>query len=163
MKHQAKPEVQAVVLIVRGRQGPWLASCFRALVPLSLLFLASCATRPTPVPYARLYPSDLPRGKPLDIQVIKHDTTLELTNTTAMAFGPSTIWLNSYYSKPIDGLEVAERLELPLSGFRNEYSEKFRGGGFWATEAPERLVLAELETTGKDGKPVLLGLIVVGE
>ena len=102
-----------------------------------------------------------PRGRTLDIQVIKHDTTLEFTNTTARTFGPATLWLNSYFSRPIDGLAVGQTLTLPLSSFRNEHSEKFRGGGLFAAEAPEKLVLAELETTD-DGRPVLLGLIVVG-
>lgn len=113
--------------------------------------------------YARPYPTDVPRGRALDIQVRKGDTTLTLTNTTSRAFGKSTIWLNSYFSQPIEGLGVGEEMTLPLSRFRNEFSEKFRGGGFFASEAPEKLVLAEIETPGADGTPVLLGLIVVGE
>jgi len=51
---------------------------------------------------------------------------------------------------------------IPLVEFRNEFSEAFRGGGFFATEAPERLVMAQLETE-IDGKPQLLGMIVVAE
>ena len=46
---------------------------------------------------------------------------------------------------PIDGLAVGQTLRLPLGTFRNEFSEAFRGGGFFAPERPERLVLAELE------------------
>jgi hypothetical protein len=98
----------------------------------------------------------------LDIQVFKGDTTLKLTNTTATNFGPSTIWLNSYFSRPIDGLAVGETIKLGLSGFRNEHSEAFRSGGFFASEFPERVVLAELETMEQAGKPILLRLIVVG-
>jgi hypothetical protein len=124
--------------------------------------VSSCAHAPVPVPYARAYPGDVPRGPALDIQILKRATTLTFTNTTAHAFGPSTLWLNSYYSQPVEALGVGETLTLPLSKFRNEFSEEFRGGGFFATEAPERLVLAELETTGPDGKPLLRGLIVVG-
>jgi len=115
------------------------------------------------VPYARPYPTDAVRGRALDIQVIKGDTSLTLTNTTSRGFGKSTIWLNSYFSQPIEGLGVGEALTLQLARFRNEFSEKFRGGGFFASEAPEKLVLAEIEIAGVDGKPVLLGLIVVGE
>jgi hypothetical protein len=149
---------------------PFFPSCLRASVPPCLLYafvpscllLASCAGPPEPVPYARVYPTDLARGQTLDIQVIKHDTSLEFTNTTARAFGPSTLWLNSYYCQPVEGIAVGQTIRMPLSGFRNEHSESFRGGGFFAADEPERLVLAELETPGPDGAPMLLGLIVVG-
>lgn len=124
--------------------------------------LGGCAAPLTPVDYARPYPAHVPHGPTLDIQVFRRTRELELTNTTARALGPSTLWLNAYYSRPIDGLGVGQTLMIPLVEFRNEFSEAFRGGGFFATEAPERLVMAQLETE-IDGKPQLLGMIVVAE
>lgn len=98
--------------------------------------------------YARVYPETLARGEPLDIQVIRGETTLALTNTTSTVFGPCTLWLNSYYSRPLEGLAVGQSLTLPLADFRNEHGEPFRGGGFFATKKPERMVLAQIESDG---------------
>lgn len=122
--------------------------------------LAGCSSGPRAVDYARAYPA-LKQGETLDIQVFRRAKRIELTNTTARAFGPSTLWLNAWYSRPLGGLGVGQTLDLPLKEFRDENSEPFRGGGFFAAEAPDRLVLAQLETTGPDGKPLMLGLVVV--
>lgn len=122
--------------------------------------LSGCSSGPRAVEYARAYPA-LKQGETLDIQVFRREKRIELTNTTARAFGPSTLWLNAWFSRPIKSLAVGETLDLPLSEFRDENSEAFRGGGFFAAEAPEKLVLAQLETTDADAKPVLLGLVVV--
>lgn len=127
----------------------------------TLLLLTGCRSGPDIVSYARPYPEPPIRGRMLDIQVFRAEQVIELTNTTAHAFGPSTLWLNAQFSRPIDGLAVGQTLKLSLAEFRNEYSERFRGGGFFATEKPERLVLAELETT-INNQQKLLGLAVVG-
>lgn len=122
--------------------------------------LTACSGVPAPVVYARPYPTIRP-SPAINIQVFRSTKHLELTNTTARAFGPSTLWLNARYSRPIDGLGVGESLRLPLDEFRDEYSDAFRGGGFFATEAPERLVLTQIEAAGSDGKLELVGLVVV--
>ncbi len=124
------------------------------------LFLAACSGVPAPVPYARPYPA-IKQSQTLNIQVFRTTKHLELTNTSARAFGPSTLWLNARFSRPIDGLGVGQSLKLPLEEFRDEYSDVFRGGGFFSTEAPERLVLAQIETASADAKADLVGLIVV--
>jgi hypothetical protein len=97
------------------------------------------------------------REETLDIQVFRRTQTIELTNTTARRFGPGTLWLNARFARAIDGLDVGQTLVLPLAGFRDEFSDSFRSGGFFATEKPYRLVLAELETEGR-----MRGLVVVG-
>lgn len=104
------------------------------------------------------YPAELPRTGTLDIQVIRRGTEIQLTNTTARRFGESTLWLNERFGRRIDGLKVGEVLTLPLGGFLDEYSQKFRAGGFFATQDPDRLALAELETASE-----VVGLVVVGE
>jgi hypothetical protein len=104
-----------------------------------------------------VYPSSLPRSGTVDIQVIRRGTEIQLTNTTARRYGGCTLWLNERYAHPIDGLEVGQVLTLPLGEFLDEYSQKFRAGGFFATEDPERLALAELDTGSE-----IVGLVVVG-
>lgn len=124
---------------------------------LAVLVLGACAG-PRPIVQGPVYPRDLPRTRTLDIQVFRHETTIELTNTTARRFGPVRLWLNGRFARDLGGLDVGQTVEMPLASFRDEYSEAFRAGGFFATEKPDRLVLAEIET-GQE----LLGLIVVGE
>lgn len=136
--------------------------CLSTLSLCTFIVLSGCRSAPSPVEYARLYPFEAPIApQTLDVQVFRRTFSVELTNTTARAFGPSTLWLNRRYSVPIEGLAISETLELPLKGFKDEFSNSFRGGGFFASEAPETLVMAELETIGQDGKPIVHGLIVV--
>lgn len=123
--------------------------------------MTGCSTTPTAVDYARSYPTGVARGKTLDIQVFRETQYIEFTNTTATAYGPSTLWLNGRYCLPIEGLAIGQTLKFRLNEFRDEFSEPFREGGFFAIEKPDRLVLAQLETNG-DAGPVMLGLVVVG-
>lgn len=120
-----------------------------------------CVAPRDPVPYARTYPEVLRQSETLDIQVFRGSTRLRLTNTTARRIEAGTLWLNAWYSRPIDALDVGDSLNVRLTEFRDENSEAFRSGGFFATEPPERLVLAQIETEDADGERTLLGLIVV--
>lgn len=121
-----------------------------------------CSSTPDTVDYARPYPRAAARGATLDIQVFRRAQEIEFTNTTATAYGPSTLWLNGRYSRPIPGLAVGESKTLRLREFRDVHHEAYREGGFFATLKPDRLVLAQLETTGPTDEPILLGLVVVG-
>lgn len=141
------------------------------LAPLTALcvLLAACDSIPTglrnePVgAYDRPYPRELPQSRVVDVQVLRGpETTISMTNTTAETFGPSTLWLNGRFSRPITGFAPGQTLELNLYNFRDEHGEKFRGGGFFATKPPEKIVHAQLETL-ENGESTLVGLIVVSE
>jgi hypothetical protein len=136
--------------------------CLAVLIAPLCGVLCACKSAPEPVEYARLYPFQTPLAKEtLDVQVFRRTFSIELTNTTARTFGPSTLWLNRRYSLPIPQLAISETLDLPLKSFKDEFSESFRGGGFFATEAPETLVMAELETLDDAGAPVVYGFVVI--
>ncbi|MCC6677980.1 MAG: hypothetical protein IT436_12620 [Phycisphaerales bacterium] len=122
---------------------------------------SGCASAPQKVDYARAYPKELQQVGTLDIQVVRETTEIEFTNTTSNSFGPCTLWLNRRFSHPLEGLKIGQTMRMALRDFRDEYSDPFRAGGFFATELPERLVLAQLEVAGDDGQMLLLGLIVV--
>ena len=109
----------------------------------------------------RQYPSRATRTKVLDVQVIKHPTEIEFSNTSSRAFGPCTIWLNARYHRDLLGIAVGQTLSLPLVEFKDEFGDNFRPGGFWAAEDPESLVLTQIETVNADGKIELFGLITV--
>ncbi len=129
---------------------------------LCTLALTGCSSTPDTVDYARPFPRELARGETLDIQVFRDNQDIEFTNTTAKSYPAGTLWLNGRYSRPIPGLAVGETLKFRLREFRDQYNDHFREGGFFATEKPDRLVLAQLETTAPGGEPLMLGLIVVG-
>ncbi len=107
------------------------------------------------------YPIDLRQATVLDIQVVRHDTTITLTNTTARSIGKARMWVNGWYSLEIDGLAVGQTRTLDLYDFKDPYGTEFRAGGFFATQRPDRLVLAQLEPLGVEPRE-LLGLVVVG-
>ncbi len=120
----------------------------------ALLTLPGC--RSTTIGEGPVYPSEAPRVETLDVQVIRRGTKVELTNTTAREFAGGTLWLNGWWGRPIDHLRVGETLTLSLWEFRDQHAGKFRAGGFFARERPDKIVLAELQTEGG-----LLALVVV--
>jgi hypothetical protein len=130
------------------------------LVGLILLCAVGCSSGPRPeaLDSGRSYPTTKSQSRVLNIQLIRDQAELTLTNTTARAFGPTVIWLNQEFWYEISGLEVGDSVQLPLGDFRNEFGKRFRAGGFFATERPKNVVLAQLETEDSDS---LLGLIVV--
>ena len=121
--------------------------------------LAGCAgSRSTlSAEQTRPYPTELAREATAPIQVIRRTTHIELTNTTARNFGPSTVWLNGRFSNAIEGFEVGQTLLLDLREFHDQWGDRFRAGGFFATRDPDALVLVEIESQG-----VLTGLVMVG-
>ena len=128
-----------------------------APIPLALALIAGCSSTPKTIVEGEKYPAAVHHAYTLDIQVFRRDTDIEFTNTTARAFDPSTLWLNGRFSRHIEGLTLGQTVKLPLKSFKDEFGESFRGGGFFATQRPERLALAEIQV-GND----MLGLIVVG-
>lgn len=132
------------------------------------LTLAGCSST-GPLKPGASYPSILVRTEPSTIQLVRETRHVEMTNVTARSFGPSRIWLNQWYSAEIEGFAVGETIRLPLTRFTDEFGDSFRGGGFFAAEAPDKLVKAELETDAArtegtlGGERVLVPLIVVGD
>lgn len=134
----------------------------RSSAPLALLALlaamtlAGCQSGPSAAATGPAYPEEKAQTTTLDIQVVRDETRISLTNTTARAFGKSRLWINRWFSRDIEQFDVGQTLEFDLTEFRDQYGESFRAGGFFATKKPERLVLAQLETAD-----TLVGLVVV--
>lgn len=126
------------------------------LVPL--LLVAGCQAA-YGKPGAR-YPYTSEQAEVLDVQVFLQPTELVFTNSTARSFGPTRVWLNQRFSREIDGIDVGQTVRIDLAGFRDEFGERWRGGGFFATEQPERLVLAQLEPLDADTRTII-GMVVV--
>lgn len=134
-----------------------------------LLALPACNALPTglantPVgAYDRPYPREIAQSEVLDVQVIRDpETIVTMTNTTSRTFGPSTVWINGRFSLPIEGFRPGQTVRMDLYDFRDEFGEKFRAGGFFATKQPDKVMHAQLETL-VDGESRMLGLLVVGQ
>lgn len=128
----------------------------------ALMLLGGCRSEPTPVEWATAFPQAARQSKSMDIQVFRRVTSLLLTNTSTRAFGPSRVWINKQFSLRVDGLAVGQTLDLDLREFRNEHSESFRAGGFFAIDQPKQISIVQIEIPGTDGKgSELLGLVLV--
>jgi len=126
------------------------------LLSVCAFLLLGCAAATPAERIARTYPLHEARGATLPIQVVVDSRRVEFTNSTGTVFGPSELWLNQWYSVAIEGLAVGQTLSIPISAFVDEHGEQMRGGGFFATESPERIVYAELRTEdGLRGMPVV--------
>lgn len=142
----------------RGSRAAVLACCLSVAV-----LLAACSSGPLPITQGRAFPPELRQTEVLDIQVFRHETRIEFTNTTARSIPAGTMWLNRRFSRAMPAIAVGQSFDLALDEFQDEYGENFRAGGFFATREPETLVQAQIETTDAEGKPTLLGLIVIGQ
>lgn len=137
---------------------PRFSPLLACLVPT--LLLGACASNATPGPR---FPDALRQAATIDVQVVRETTTIHFTNTSARAVGPSRLWLNRRYSRQIPPLGIGDSMELDLDQFVDEFGGRFRAGGFFAAEAPERLVQAQLEPLDPAGERSLIGLVVVAE
>lgn len=135
----------------------------RALLPLLLAAaLAGCRSGPTDITARPAYPATRPAAGTLDIQVIRDGPDITLTNTTAQPLPPSTLWLNRRYAARLEGLPVGQPITIPLDRFIDAAGDPFRGGGFFATQRPERLAKAEL-APDDPAKPLVSLIVVRGE
>ncbi len=116
-----------------------------AVVCAPVILAAGCQTW-SDVEYAREFPSNAVIGKTLAIQLIRDGTEIIITNTTANDIPPTTLWLNKWFSRPIDEIKVGETVRFGLREFRDEFSEPFPSGGFWSTGPGDPLVSAHIET-----------------
>lgn len=93
----------------------------------------------------RPYPHHLDPESVSDVQVFREVTRLRLTNTTAAAFPPGTLWINRRYARDVPAFSPGETLELDLTKFVDEYATAFKAGGFFATRTPDPVVVCELQ------------------
>lgn len=128
---------------------------FSALCAIVTLGPAGCRGW-NEVDYAATFPERMPIAETLPIQVVREDTRITITNTTARAIPETRMWINKWFSRPVDALGVGETVTFELRDFRDEHSEPFRAGGFWATREGDPVVSAHIERDGR-----LYGLVVV--
>jgi len=116
-----------------------------------------CASAPATSQELAPYPMHKPQRETLDVQVFRDGPSITLTNTTARNFESFVLWINAGYSREVESFTIGETLHLKLSSFRDQFGNAFRGGGFFSTEKPAKLVQAQIEQDDH-----MIGLIVIG-
>ena len=119
--------------------------------------LSGCASDQVPFE-VRPYPGGQGQLMLDEAQVQRSGIRLRVVNGSSQAIGPGTMWVNQEFSHPVASIGAGATVELDLSEFRNEFGERFRAGGFWATERPKRLGLVQVEPPSGG---MLIGLVVI--
>lgn len=132
----------------------------RALVRAISLVIA-CALAPygcaeKAIENGPLYPDNLKQARVLDVQVLRDGTEISMTNTAGEALPAGRLWINAWYSRDFPGLAVGESATYSLHDFKDRYGDAFRAGGFFATQRPDRMVQAQIESGDQ-----LIGLIAI--
>ncbi len=136
-----------------------LARC--SLCAALALSLGSCAAvlgRTSTGEPGPAFPAKPVQTEALNVHVFREGRSIVLTNTTARPLGPGRLWLNRWWSAPVEAIPIGATVSIPLSRFRDEFGWGVPGGGFFAAVAPEKIVLAELET-----EQGLTSLVVIAE
>jgi hypothetical protein len=120
-----------------------------------LAALAACSAAPQRIA-GPTFPTSLARGETLDVQVRRDTTHIALTNTSERTLPAGRLWLNMRFSAPVAPLAPGDSLSLDLRTFRDDLGDTFRAGGFFSSQRPDPVVLAQWE-----GDNQLLGLIAI--
>ncbi|MEM8836354.1 MAG: hypothetical protein AAGD00_11110 [Planctomycetota bacterium] len=120
------------------------------LLLASLLALPGCqgATRDA-LGRGATYADPPLESRSVNIQVFRQAAKLTFSNTTPNTLPAGRLWVNGQFGYEIGETAVGQSRTLPLNLFENEFGDRFRAGGFFATEPPSRLVLVELESGGE--------------
>jgi hypothetical protein len=116
------------------------------------MFNPALATRP--------YPHDLHRPEALDIQVFREGPHIEIVNATARSFYDFDLWINQRYVRRLEALRAGDTVRVSLWGFYDVRGDRFSAGGFWRTEPPTPLRLAEIQPG--ENEP-MIGMVVIPE
>lgn len=143
----------------------WLLSWYthhveRIISILTLAFLIGCqAPLPDISKATSRYPFDLHTATSLQIQVMRDEEFLIIVNSTANEFDHTNLWINQQYTQPIPPIPAGATLRVNLWDCYDLLGDQFNAGGFWRTDEPTALVIAELQLS--ESQP-LVGLLVIG-
>ncbi len=131
---------------------------------MTILFLAALAGCQAPPPdiskATGRYPFDLHTTNSVSIQVIRDQEYIKIVNSTANDFTESMLWVNQQYTQSLPPMPAGSTISVNLWNCYDSLGDQFNAGGFWRTDEPTSLVIAELQQG--ESQP-LVGLLVIGE
>ena len=137
----------------------------RQLIVLGVLAgtLLLCANgcqgvRYDPARATRLYPDELHHTNSVNIQVFRHETSIEIINATTRSFKDFDLWINQRYVHRLESLSVGQTVHVSLWEFYDVRGESFNAGGFWRSDEPTAVRLVEIQNS--ETEP-LVGLVTI--
>lgn len=127
------------------------------LLTASLLLPGLLGCQPNFGEPTRAYPRHLEQQRVSDVQVFRDGPKATLVNASPVTYRDVSFWVNQRFVIEVPVLAAGEQITVDLRDARDEFGQIFRGGGFFAGEDPDPLVLGQLETS--EGE--LIGLIVI--
>lgn len=113
---------------------------------------------PDPTLATASYPMELHKAISVPIQVIRDEQHIEIINSTAVDYENTVLWINQRFSAPIPPMPAGSSIRFNLWNLNDAYGEQLHAGGFWRTNRPTPIVIAELQLS--EDTP-LVGLIVI--
>ena len=137
----------------------------RQLIVLGVLAgtLVLCANgcesvRYDPARATREYPQELHQTNSVNIQVFRHETSIEIINATTRSFKDFDLWINQRYVHRLESLPAGQTVHVSLWEFYDVRGESFNAGGFWRADEPTSVRLVEIQSS--DTEP-LVGLVTI--
>jgi len=96
----------------------------------------------------------------MPIQVVRNQEHIKIVNSTASDFNSPILWINQQYTQQIPSMPAGSTVRVNLWNCYDSLGDQFNAGGFWRTDEPTQLVIAELQLG--ETQP-LVGLLVIGE
>lgn len=98
----------------------------------------------------RVYPADMTRGQPFDIEIIRDGRKrIRLDNRTAQTYHNVQLWLNGQYGCTLDEIPIGAGRDFHLVDFVNQHGEQFPVGSVLEPEKARTVVLADLILDGQ--------------
>jgi hypothetical protein len=114
------------------------------------LYAPELATRP--------YPDKLHTAAPVDMQVFRRGTDIEIVNSTARSYADLDLWINQRYVRHLASLPAGKTIRLGLWDFRDEHGDAFYAGGFFRAYPATPVRLVEIQAA--EDQP-MIGLIAI--
>ena len=133
--------------------------CLGVVVIAIVLCATGCeGVRYDPNRATRQYPDVLHHANSVNIQVFRHDTSIEIINATTQSFSNFDLWINQRYVHRLDSLPVGQTVHVSLWEFYDVRGESFNAGGFLRADEPTAVRLVEIQSS--DTEP-LVGLVSI--
>lgn len=130
-----------------------------ALAGTLILCASGCeGVRYDPARATREYPQELHHTNSVNIQVFRHDTSIEIINATTRSFDNFDLWINQRYVHRLVSLPAGQTVNVSLWDFYDVRGESFNAGGFWRADEPTAVRLVEIQ--GSETEP-LVGLVTI--
>ena len=130
-----------------------------ALASALILCASGCeGVRYDPARATREYPQELHHTNSVNIQVFRHETSIEIINATTRSFNDFDLWINQRYVHRLESLPVGQTVHVSLWEFYDVRGESFNAGGFWRADEPTAVRLVEIQSS--ETEP-LVGLVSI--